>query len=82
MPANRKSFVLVHKIYATVALLFLLHTTAQAAPAGDKNALWKTANSLYAHKQYDSAAASYEKLLSQGMQASGCIITSAIPTTG
>lgn len=65
MPANRKPFILMHKIYATVALLLLLHNTLLATPAQNSNTLWKTANNLYAQKQYDSAAACYEQLLAK-----------------
>lgn len=63
MPANRKLSILIHKITVTVALLFLLQHNVLADTATDKNAVWETANSLYAQKQYDSAADSYEKLL-------------------
>lgn len=63
MPANRNLLVLIQKITATVALLLLLQHSVQADTATDKNTLWKTANTLYMQKQYDSAAACYEKLL-------------------
>lgn len=63
MPVNMK--ITWHfKTVLAACLLLLLHTGARAAEAPDK--LWQTANNLYAGKQYDSAAACYEKLITQG----------------
>ncbi len=66
MPANSNLIKSIFGAAAVIILFFVLHTASHAA--ADKNNLWQTANAQYARKQYDSAAAGYEKLLQQGMQ--------------
>ena len=64
MPANRKTFILIRRIIAAASLLLAIHTTTAGATK-DKSELWQVANKLYAQKQYDSAAACYELLLTK-----------------
>lgn len=66
MPANQRLTTSIFRTTAAMILLCFLHNITYAATTENKS-LWQTANALYAHKQYDSAAVYYEKLLSGGV---------------